>query len=281
MSGAPPTAAVPRLPGAPSSLSIVLPAYQEAGVIAAVVRDARAAGRAVADAFEILVVDDGSTDGTADVLGRLAGDVPELRALRHGRNQGYGAAVRTGFAAARGDWVFQTDADGQFPLVALPALVPPLHRGFDAVCGYRQPRRDAWPRRLNGWAWSRLTALALGHPLRDVNCAFKLFPRAFLQSVDTRATAAAFPAELVAAAAARRLRIAEVGVPHRARRQGRATGNRLDVVGRGLLELGVLAAARWRRATRPGSVRGSTAGSPAADPAADPPLRPSCWSSSR
>jgi len=211
-----------------------------------VVRSARRAGYGVADRVEILAVDDGSTDGTGTVLDELAARLPELQVLRHARNRGYGPALRTGFEAARADWVFYTDADGQFRLGDLPRLVPPVLAGFPVVSGFREPRRDAWPRRLNGRVWSRLTSALLGHPLRDVNCAFKLFPRSFLQSAPTRATAAAFPAELIAAAAARGLPIAEVPVPHYPRRNGRPTGNRPDVVGRGLWELGSLALARLR-----------------------------------
>src|SRR5207302_6395570 len=122
--------------------------------------------------FEIIVVDDGSRDGTAAVLDRLKGAHPNLRVIRHPVNRGYGAALRSGFDAARFAWIFLMDADNQFDPAEVELLLARAAEA-DIVAGYRKLRRDPWLRRLSAWAFFTMVRLLFGRLARDVNCAFK------------------------------------------------------------------------------------------------------------
>lgn len=214
----------------------MLPARDEAASVGAMVGDARAALERWEGGGEVLVVDDGSRDATAaEVRAAAAGDA-RVRLLGHPAPRGYGAALRTGFAAARGGWVCFTDADRQFDLRELPLLeawagLAPL------VVGYRARRRDPWGRRLCGWGWSRVCGLALGTGVRDVDCAFKLVRRDLLHALPLRSAGAAVNAELLARARRAGVPVIEVGVSHRPRRAGRASGARPAVVLRATWEL--------------------------------------------
>src|SRR5205823_13773473 len=164
------------------SLSLVLPAYNEADGIAAAVAEADdALGRFAGD-YEILVVDDGSRDATAAVVEELARERPRVRLLRHGHNRGYGAALRTGFEAARGDRVAFTDSDGQFDLAELESLVAASSR-HPIVVGYRIDRKDPWRRRFFSWGYNQLVRRLIGTGVRDCDCALKVFRRDALRSL--------------------------------------------------------------------------------------------------
>lgn len=219
------------------SLSIVLPAYNEADNIEACVRSALAVLDADGARGEVVVVDDGSRDDTAARAGAV-GD-GRVRVVVHPRNLGYGAALRTGFRAARCAWVLFTDADQQFDLAQV-AVLGACVRDADVVIGYRAPRRDPALRRLNGWLWTQAVNGLLGLRVRDVNCAFKLVPRASLDAVSLRSEGAAVNGELLARLGRTGARIAEVPVLHRPRVRGRATGADPRVVLRALRELASL-----------------------------------------
>jgi glycosyltransferase involved in cell wall biosynthesis len=219
------------------TLSLVLPARDEARNIAASLERARAVLGRLTKEYEILVVDDGSRDATAEIAARF----PEARLLRHPRGRGYGAALRTGLAAARMDWIAFTDADLQFELAELERLFA-VAGDADLVIGVRAPRRDPLRRRLLGRGWNALVRAALGLAVVDVNCAFKLLRRAAVADLELRSSGAAINAELLARAAARGLRLREVPVSHFPRRAGRASGARPAVIARALVELASL----WR-----------------------------------
>ncbi len=218
------------------ALSVVLPCFNEEANVEQAVREAAEAARRVAAAFEIVVVDDGSRDGTVERVRALQSRMPEVVLVRHGRNRGYGAALRSGFRAARYPWVFYTDGDAQFDARQL-ASVAGLIGGGRVVAGYRCPRNDGSARTLLGRGWTWVANRSLGLSVRDVNCAFKVFPKALLDAVPMRSRGAAIDAELLAEAARRGLRIEEVPVAHRPRRAGRSTGARPGVVLRALWEL--------------------------------------------
>src|SRR5204862_2806459 len=136
----------------------------------------------VAEAHELIVVDDGSRDGTRGVAELAAAEDSRIRVLVHQRNAGYGAAVSTGVTAARLAWVFLTDADLQFDVMELERLLP-LAPDYDLLCGYRIDRADALHRRANGAAWNALVRRLFDIPVRDVDCAFKLMRRDLIQSL--------------------------------------------------------------------------------------------------
>ena len=231
------TDAAPAADARLSTLSVIVPVYDEAASVAAVAADFLAVLPDVARRFEIVFVDDGSTDDTGTRVDRLAAAHPGVvHVVRHARNRGYGAALRSGLRHAALEWVFLTDGDGQFPAGELPRLLEPL-RHADVVAGYRRRRADPLHRRLSGRGWSWLVRRLFGLSVRDVNCAYKLFRRDALDGVELIADGAAVSAELLTKLARRGCRIAEVPVTHRPRRVGHATGGRPRVVGRAFQEL--------------------------------------------
>jgi glycosyltransferase involved in cell wall biosynthesis len=229
-------------------VSAFLPCHNEEGNVERVVGAVVRALEALQVPFEVIVVDDGSTDGTAEVARRLAASDPRVRLVQHPRNLGYGAALRTGFSASRYPWIFFTDGDGQFDPQDLVRLLPHA-ASADLVVGYRLQRRDPPHRRLFGWLWNLLVRAWFGVRVRDVDCAFKLLRKDVVESLPLRATGAFLSTELLCRAAQRGARIVEVGVPHYPRRWGRQSGGRLDVVLRAFVELW-----RLRSELRRGSV---------------------------
>ncbi len=214
------------------SISLVLPALDEAASIARVLSQAREVLPRCSKEYEIIVVDDGSQDETARIVARFDG----VRLLRHPTNRGYGAALRTGLRAARLEWVFFTDADLQFDLRDLEPLLE-ASRGVDIVAGYRSPRRDPFGRRLLGWAWGRLVQLVFGLHIRDIDCAFKLFRREALDASPIESVGAFINTEILVRASAAGFRIHQIPVRHFPRRWGTSSGARPRVIVRALREL--------------------------------------------
>ncbi len=237
----PPPAAATLLDG----VSIVLPCHDEEANVAAAVRMAVRAGWRCARAYEVIVVDDGSRDATLAVATRLAAEDPTVRVIVHPDNRGYGAALRSGIAAARQPWVLLTDADLQFDLVELMEFVP-FTDDHDLLVGYRMERRDPVGRRLAASAWNRLVHAAFRLPVRDVDCAFKLVRRDLLDPLELEASGAMISTELVLRCLSRGARMRELGVHHHPRTAGRQSGTRPRVVARALREL-----ARLRRRLGP------------------------------
>lgn len=230
-----------------ASISVVLPAYNEEANVPRTVANVVEALAGLFDDYEIIVVDDGSRDRTAEVALALGDANPRLRLVRHEVNKGYGAALYTGFRSARKDLVFMTDSDAQFDVREIRRLLPLLD-GADLAIGYRDPRRDPWHRLLYARGWNMLITLLFGYIARDVDCAFKLFRRQILDDFDVQSRGATFSTEFLVRAKRTGHRIREVGVTHLPRRAGKPTGGRLDVVIRAFKEL---IRFRWRLATEP------------------------------
>jgi glycosyltransferase involved in cell wall biosynthesis len=231
----------------PPSVSAVLPAYNEEAVIAETLRRTHAALAGLgAPAFEVIVVDDGSTDSTRSRCVDIAAALPGVRVVSHPVNRGYGAALRTGFEAARCDAIFLMDSDGQFDPADIRLLLA-LWSPTAVVCGCRAKRRDPLIRRVNHRVFFRLVAALFGPTAQDVNCAFKLFPRALGQRLS--ADGALISTELLSRARARGLRIIDTPVPHYPRLTGKPTGARPLVILRAFGELWTLR--RQLRRTRP------------------------------
>ena len=221
-------------------LSIVLPAHDEVETLADVARQALRVGSQCADALEVVIVDDGSRDGTAEVAADLARMDARVRVVTHPLNQGYGAALRSGFERAQHEWIFYTDSDGQFDLEELPRLLALLGR-YDVVTGYRAARRDGRLRSAFGTAFSAAVNHLLGVHVRDVNCAFKVYPKRLFDGLDLQANGALIDAEMLAAARGAGLRVGELAVTHRPRVAGEQSGARIDVIARAILEFATLA----------------------------------------
>jgi glycosyltransferase involved in cell wall biosynthesis len=215
---------------------VVLPCFNEEGNLADMVQDALTAAARVTRHYEVLIVDDGSTDQTAEIGAALAEGHSRVRFVMHLTNRGYGAAVRTGIAACRMPYVLLTDADLQFDLGELESFLPRLE-GADVVVGYRLRRNDPPSRRLAASGWNWLVRGLYGLPFRDVDCAFKLFPRELLQQLELHASGAVFSTELLVRARESGAAMAEVGVHHFERVSGRASGGSPRVVVRAFREL--------------------------------------------
>ena len=229
-----------------TSLSVVLPAYNEAENISEMVSSVMKTVKPLTDDYEIIVVDDGSRDGTAEVVRGLSAEWPQVRLLGHEVNRGYGAALYSGLRAATKDLIFFTDADRQFELADLHKFWPEIE-GVDMVIGYRPERADPFHRRLFGWGWSWLTNLLFGYTARDVDCAFKLFRREIMDNIDVRSMGATFSAEFLVRAKARGYTIRELPVRHLPRTAGSQTGSRLDVILRAFRELLAFRIEMWRK----------------------------------
>src|SRR4051794_19665170 len=201
--------------------------------------DALAAAARVCTSFEVVIVDDGSSDGTAEVAATLAEGYRQGRLGMHLTNRGYGAAVRPGIAAARMPYVLLTDADLQFDLAELEAFVARLDEA-DVVLGYRLRRSDPPARRAAAAGWNRLVRLLYGLPFRDVDCAFKLFPRELLQGLELTSSGAVFSTELLVRSGEAGATITEVGVHHFPRVSGKPSGGNPRVVARAFRELAQL-----------------------------------------
>jgi dolichol-phosphate mannosyltransferase len=200
-------------------LSLVMPAYNEAAGIADAVAEAHETLAGLGYEFEILVVDDGSTVGTASRVADLTSLWPRVRLLRHPRNLGYGAALRSGFEAARFELVAFTDADGQFFLDDLEELVQLSETSHVAV-GRRIDRKDPWRRRFLSWGYNLLARVVLGTGVHDCDCALKVFQRDALQYLLPESQGFFVNSEMLCRARQLGLTVAEVGVRHRPRRSG-------------------------------------------------------------
>ena len=212
------------------SISVVLPAWNEERNVARAIQEAVTALEGLGADYEVIVVDDGSRDGTARVVGELQARQPQVRLVRHEVNRGYGQALRSGYAAAQKDLVLIHHADSQFDLTEIKRFLPLLAQA-DIVCGYRAQRADPFVRKVNALGWNMVVRLLFGYLARDIDCGFKLFRREILDHVHLTATRGAMiDTELLASARARGYRIAELPVTHLPRLGGQPTGANLDVI---------------------------------------------------
>jgi len=206
-----------------TALSVFFPAFNEEGIIGKTVRDAVAAVRPLADDFEIIVVDDGSRDRTAEIVAQAAAAEPRIRLVRHDRNRGYGAALRTGFANARNELIFFSDADGQFDLGELPATLE-LAKAAPLVAGFRIRRSDPPHRLLIARTYRLIIRIVFGLRVRDIDCAWKLFRREVLQRLDLESDGAFISSELLIKLNRLGVPFVECGVHHYPRTTGQSKG---------------------------------------------------------
>jgi dolichol-phosphate mannosyltransferase len=216
-------------PLTPPVLSVVLPTLNEQDNIGRVLDRALEVLPEVVERFEVLVVDDGSTDSTVEVVsGYLGQHHPRVRLLRHAGNQGYGAALRSGLDAARGSLLFYTDADCQFDLAELKYLLP-LMGEADMVLGFRVYRYDSVLRSMVSWMYNRIVNVMFRVRVRDVDCAFKLFTAEVWEQAPVEAEDFFFDTELVARARKWNFRIVQKGVRQYPRTAGETTVGPSDV----------------------------------------------------
>jgi glycosyltransferase involved in cell wall biosynthesis len=243
------------------AVSVFFPCYNDEATIAEMVRIAVATLERVGvrDA-EVIVVNDGSTDGSAAVLDALIAREPQLRIVTHDRNRGYGGALLSGFAAATKQWVFYTDGDGQFDPAELELLVERASDDVDVVQGYKIRRADGPVRAVIGRVYHRFVSLFFGLKIRDTDCDFRLIRRAMLDEVQLVHTTGVICVELVRKLQDAGARFTEVGVHHYRRAHGKSQFFRVSAIVRTLwglaglwLQLVVLRRGRQRHAS---AVRG-------------------------
>jgi dolichol-phosphate mannosyltransferase len=211
------------------SLSVVLPAYNEAANLPTAVGRCLTVLPTVAEKFEVIVVDDGSVDDTWEVAaGLVVENHPRVRLLRHARNAGYGAAILTGFGAATGEYLFFTDADNQYDISELEWFAP-LAATNDVVLGFRVYRYDRVLRSIVSWIYNRLVGVLFRVRVRDIDCSFKLFRREVIERIAVESHDFFVDTELVARARKWNYSIAERGVRHYPRVAGQTTVRPSDI----------------------------------------------------
>jgi glycosyltransferase involved in cell wall biosynthesis len=200
-------------------ISVVIPAWNEAESLPELQRELAASLESLGHAWEVVYVDDGSRDGTDEVLARLAADEPRVRCAVLRRNFGKSAALATGFRLARGEWVATLDADLQDDPAELPRLIAALEGGLDLVSGWKQQRKDPITKTLPSRLFNAVTSAVAGLRLHDYNCGFKLYRREVIEAIEIYGE---FHRFIPALAHWRGFRVGEVPVRHRARRFGRS-----------------------------------------------------------
>ncbi len=202
-------------------LSLFFPCHNEESNVEKVIQDAIRVAPRVASQYEVIIVDDGSTDHTPDIIQRFS--PAGVRWVRHERCLGYGAAVRSGFSAARYPWVFYSDGDGQFDLAEISRLVE-LSPRADIISGTRIQRADPWHRILNARIFEFALRALFGLHVQDVNCAFKLFRRNLFDRIQLKSSGAMINAEIFLKAQRLGATVVFVPVSHRPRSAGRQSG---------------------------------------------------------
>ncbi len=230
------------------SLSVIMPAHNEEAAIAATVHSVVNTLKAWVPDFEVIVVNDGSKDRTRSIVEEIAASDQHVRLINHPVNQGYGAALVSGFEAITKDLVFFMDSDGQFDIADLERFFAFIDE-YDAVLGYRIDRQDTWVRKLNAWGWKMLVRLVFGLRVGDIDCAFKLYPGKFFHEHRLETRGAMINAEILYKFTRAGYTYTQLGVRHLPRRGGRATGAKPAVIARAFREMFTYAR-KWHREER-------------------------------
>jgi glycosyltransferase involved in cell wall biosynthesis len=204
------------------SISVFFPAYNDGGTIPSMVLTALMTLRELADDYEVIVVNDGSSDYTADVLEELASRYPELRVIHHPQNRGYGGALRTGFCCATKDLIFYTDGDAQYDPREMARLYQVWSDEVDFVNGYKISRSDPLHRIIIGRLYHWTVKLAFGLRLRDVDCDFRLMRRSIFDTVQLESDSGVICVELMKKVQDAGFRITQVPVHHYHRAYGKS-----------------------------------------------------------
>ena len=218
------------------SISVFFPCYNEQDNVTRVVEQAVDVLEKLKADFEVIIVDDGSSDSTGKIIDELSGKNDRIKAVHHEINLGYGAALQSGFKAATKELVFYTDGDGQFDINEMPPLLE-LMEQCDIVSCYRLNRQDNFIRKINAWCWTKLVCFLFGLKIRDIDCAFKLYRRVIFDNINLVSTGALIDTEILARAIRKGYRVVQRGVHHYPRPAGTQTGANLRVILRAFKEL--------------------------------------------
>lgn len=219
-----------------NSLSVFFPCFNEKENLRPLTEKTLSILSEIIEDLELILVDDGSTDGTGDLADRLASEYPGVRAVHHRHNLGYGAALQSGFRAATKEYVFYTDGDSQFDIGEILILFP-LIEEYDIVSAYRINRQEGLLRRFNAFCWTKLVGFLFDLKLKDIDCAFKLFKRELFDRIEMHSTGALIDTEILARARRKGYTITQIGVHHYRRLAGQSTGANIGVIMRAFKEL--------------------------------------------
>jgi len=231
----------------PSSVSAMFPCYNDATTIGGLVDDVHAALVPLVAECEVIVVNDGSSDGSREVLDTLASERPWLRVIHHERNRGYGGALLSGFAAAQHEWVFYTDGDAQYDAKEAALLVPLATDDVDVVQGYKLGRGDTMLRKVIGRCYHHTVKLLFRLPGHDTDCDFRLFRRQLLLNRPLTSTSGVICVEMMRSFSEQHARFVETPVHHYFRPSGKSQFFRIPAIARSARQLLAL---WWRMVVR-------------------------------
>jgi len=221
-------------------LSIFLPTYNEEGNIGTVIKRTIEAANLYANKWELIIVDDGSTDSTNKIASQIADSDPNIRVIRHEKNSGYGASLKTGFYNSKYSWIAFTDSDGQFDFAEIKKFIEKQKEtGSDLVIGYYNKRRVSLTKKITSKIWEALVLVLFGLNVRDIDCGFKLISKKVFNEIPKLESerGAFISSELLIKAKKQGFKISEIPVTHYPRLKGAGTGRKLDVIVQSFIDL--------------------------------------------
>lgn len=233
------------------SVSAFFPCYNDALSIGKMVRDLHTGLEGAVDDFEVIVVNDGSSDNSLEVLYELATEFPRLRIVDHEVNRGYGGALLSGFEAATKQWAFYTDGDAQYDASEIVRCIAAVRADTDIVQGFKVGRGDPWHRKVIGRAYHHVVKLLFRLRVRDTDCDFRLIRQTMLDKVTLRSTTGVICVEMMCSFQRVGARFVQVGVSHYARPHGKSQFFRLPAIARSGVQLLQL---WWRLMIRRGRI---------------------------
>lgn len=211
------------------SLSVFLPCFNEAPNLRPLVNQLIETLPSLSKTYEIIIINDGSTDDTLKIAYKLVAQYPQVQVHSHSRNRGYGAAIQTGIKVSRYDWIFFTDGDGQFNVKELKLFLPHTKK-FSAVIGYRTNRAEGSLRAFNARLFKLFVDLLFRVHVKDIDCAFKLFKADLIKSLPLQSQGAMISTEILYRLKKQKVTFKQIPVTHLPRRYGRPTGNNFNVI---------------------------------------------------
>lgn len=213
-----------------SSLSIVLPVYNDEKSVGQIIKKAVYQLPKIARSYDIIVVNDGSKDNTLSNLLKLKKEIKYLKVINHNKNLGYGAALSTGFKAAKKDFIFYTDGDGQYDISELKNLIALMDLETDVVTGFKIKRSDQLHRKIIGFLYNRINKFVFNLKVKDIDCDFRIIRKHILENIDFKIKSGAFDVFLIKKLQERKARIKEIPVNHYPRVYGNSQFFRFEKI---------------------------------------------------
>ncbi len=220
-----------------SGVSAMFPCYNDATTIGQLVDDVHIALSPLVHELEVIVVNDGSTDGSRQVLDEMSTTRPWLRVVHHEKNRGYGGALISGFEAAQHEWIFYTDGDAQYDASEASLLVPLATDEVDIVQGYKLGRGDPLHRKVIGRTYHHVVKVLFCLPVRDTDCDFRLFRRTLVMGRPLRSTSGVICVEMMRSFTEQGARFVQTPVHHYFRPYGKSQFFRLPAIARSAKQL--------------------------------------------